>query len=621
MPFGVLGAVMFLLVAICAIFAPRIAPYNPYASVHVTVSDILARPNAQHLLGTDDAGIDVLSELIYGARVSLIVGFFAAFMAIVIGTFVGLVAGYFGGRIGNFLMRFVDVLLVIPFLPLMMVIIALFGRGLWKIVFVLGLLGWTFTARLVRSQVVSIKERQYVTRARNLGASDFSIILKHIFPQSLPLIVAQTVLGISGAILAESTLSFLGLGDPLLISWGRMINFAFERAMSARAWWYILPPGFAIVWISMSLILVGNTIEEIFNPRIKTHHLFNPKRMVSILLPKLGNPVLPEKMNNTAPLIDVSDICIDYHRENGVILHALTNVGFSLDTGQSLGIVGESGCGKTTLMLSLLRLLPKEGRIIHGKVMFEDMNLLQLSEAEMRDIRWKKIAIIFQGAMNALNPVRTIESQIMEVMDLHDTSPSKKDSKERVAELLEMVGIPSTRAKQYPHQYSGGMRQRAMIAMALACDPKVLIADEPTTALDVMVQAQIISLLNELKVRLGLALILVTHDLGLVGELCDRALVMYAGMAAEYATVGTIFGKPSHPYTQRLLQAFPNIENTDQKLDSIPGAPPRLDNLPAGCRFAPRCDCALEICRRESPAFIEIDPDHFAACHLLRSEL
>ncbi len=289
-PFGMAGTIMFLLVVIAAVFAPVIAPYDPYASIKVTIEGILAPPNAEHILGTDDAGKDVFSQLLYGARISLTVGFFAAFMSVVIGASVGLIAGYFGGKIGNFLMRFVDVLLVIPHLPLMMVIIALWGRGLWKIVLVIGMLGWTYTARLVRSQVLSLKERQFVMRARNLGASDISIILKHIFPQTLPLIVTQTVLGISGAILSESTLAFLGLGDPLMISWGRMINFAFERAMSSGAWWFILPPGFAIVWVSMSLVLIGNTLEEMFNPRIKTHHLFNPKYMVALLTQNRFNP-------------------------------------------------------------------------------------------------------------------------------------------------------------------------------------------------------------------------------------------------------------------------------------------------------------------------------------------
>lgn len=281
-PLGLVGFFMLLVVLVAAVFAPWLAPYNPYDKVDAKIDDILAPPDAQHLLGRDDAGKDVFSLLIYGARVSLTVGFVAAFMAMVIGTTVGLVAGYFGGRIGNALMRLVDFLLVIPDLPLMMVIVALWGRGLWKIILVIGVLGWTWTARLVRSQVLSIKERQFVLRAKSLGASNSLIIRRHIFPQVLPLIVAQTVLSISGVILYESTLAFLGLGDPLKVSWGMMLNFAFNRGLSARAWWFVLPPGFAIVWVSVSLVLIGNTLEELFNPRLHTHHLFDPRRMIAL---------------------------------------------------------------------------------------------------------------------------------------------------------------------------------------------------------------------------------------------------------------------------------------------------------------------------------------------------
>jgi peptide/nickel transport system permease protein len=259
-----------------------IAPYDPYERVPATPADILAPPDAQHLLGRDDAGKDVLSLLIYGARVSLIVGFTASFMSMFIGTSVGLVAGFYGGRIGNISMRFVDFLMVIPDLPLMLVIISVMGRGLKNIILVIGLLGWTYTARLVRSQVLSVKERQYVLRARSIGASNLSIIMRHIFPQVLPLIITQAVLDISVAILYESTLAFLGLGDPTLISWGMMLNFAFERAISREAWWFILPPGIAIVWVSLSLILIGNTLDQIVNPRLRTHHLFDPRRMVSL---------------------------------------------------------------------------------------------------------------------------------------------------------------------------------------------------------------------------------------------------------------------------------------------------------------------------------------------------
>jgi len=282
-PRGILGALMIITVVFIAIFAPLIAPYDPDEKIDVDPMDLLAPPDAEHLLGRDDAGKDVLSQLIYGARVSLTVGFVASFMAMFIGTTVGLVSGYYGGRIGNALMRVVDFLLVIPDLPLMMVLISMWGRGLWKIILVIGLLSWTYTARLVRSQVLSIKERQFVLRAKALGASNFRTIVRHICPQVLPIILAESVLSISGAIIAESSLSFLGLGDPMLISWGMMLNFAFERAISRMAWWFLLPPGFAIIWISLGLVLMGSTLEEIINPRLKTHHLFDPRRMLELL--------------------------------------------------------------------------------------------------------------------------------------------------------------------------------------------------------------------------------------------------------------------------------------------------------------------------------------------------
>jgi len=282
-PMGMVGALMLFSVVFVAVFAPWLAPYDPEARIDVKPEDLLTPPDAEHLLGRDDAGKDVLSQLIYGARVSLMVGFAASFMSMLIGTTVGLVAGYYGGRIGNALMRLVDFLLVIPDLPLMLVFISIWGRGLWKIILVIGLLGWTGGARVVRSQVLSIKERHFILRARAIGAGSLRIITRHIFPQVLPLILAQAVLSISGAIIAESSLSFLGLGDPTLVSWGMMLNFAFERAISRMAWWFLLPPGFAIVWVSVGLIMMGNTLEEIVNPRLKTHHLFDPRRMVALV--------------------------------------------------------------------------------------------------------------------------------------------------------------------------------------------------------------------------------------------------------------------------------------------------------------------------------------------------
>ncbi len=282
-----------------------------------------------------------------------------------------------------------------------------------------------------------------------------------------------------------------------------------------------------------------------------------------------------------------------------------------------MGLVGESGCGKTTLILSLMRLLPANGRIVDGKVFLNGTDLLSLSEGDMARIRWKEISIVFQGAMNALNPVRTVGDQIAEaiIQSMHITLKQAVDR--RVMELLDLVGIGPERAGQYPHQYSGGMRQRAMIAMALAGNPRVIIADEPTTALDVMVQAQILELLEKLRDALGLAIVFVTHDLGVVAEMCDSVLVMYGGVTAEYTDVDTIYNKPQHPYTQELLRAFPDITRPAETLSSIPGSPPRLNALPPGCRFAPRCPAVMAVCHVLQPAQHQLSNGHLVSCHLV----
>lgn len=316
-------------------------------------------------------------------------------------------------------------------------------------------------------------------------------------------------------------------------------------------------------------------------------------------------------------LLEVRNLNTDFLTPGEAPAHALADINFTLREGEVLGIVGESGCGKTTLMLSLMRLLPANGRITSGQVNFMNTDLLSLSEREMGDVRWKNVAMIFQGAMNALNPVHTVGRQIAEAIIQHNYITDQKLVTDRVVELLELVGIGAERKDQYPHQYSGGMRQRAMIAMALACNPQVVIADEPTTALDVMIQAQILELLAKLRDKLGLSILFVTHDLGVVAEMCDTVLVMYGGVTTEYADVDTIFNAPQHPYTQQLLHAFPDLTNPTERLISIPGAPPRLDNLPPGCRFAPRCPLVFDRCHREPPALHRLADDHLASCHLL----
>ena len=278
---GVVGSVMLALAILTAVLAPWIAPYDPEASTEVSIEDIYARPTAAHWLGTDDGGKDVFSAFIYGSRVSLVVGFAASLISMIVGGVVGLVAGFYGGRLGNLLMRLTDIFLVIPDLPLMIVIVAIVGPSLWNIILVIGLLGWTGTARIVRAQALSLRERQFVTRARAIGAGNLHILRRHILPLVLPLMVANTVLVISLSILSESTLSFLGLGDPTTLSWGGMLNFAFTRgAISAGAWWALVAPGLGIVWVVLSCTLVGNTLEEAFNPRLQSHHLQGEEKMV-----------------------------------------------------------------------------------------------------------------------------------------------------------------------------------------------------------------------------------------------------------------------------------------------------------------------------------------------------
>ncbi len=615
---GILGLVMLIVIITLAVFASQLAPYDPKSFEGIQSGHIYNPPSAQHWFGTDDAGKDVLSSFMYGARVSLIVGFFAAFISIVIGGLIGIVAGFYGGRTETFLMGFTDTMLVIPDLPLIVVIVALTKPNLLNIIFVIGLLGWTTTARIVRSQTLAVKSRKFVLRARAIGAGNWHIVINHILPLVMPFLVVNAILVISLAILNESTLSFLGLGDPTAISWGQMLNFAFGRgAMSAGAWWALFVPGLGIVWVVLGLTLLGHGLEQVLNPRLEAHHLVPGRPTVQSEAVVLSEGKNPKKIN-VPVLLDVQNLSVNYVSD-GVVAKAVHNVSFQLHEGELIGLVGESGCGKTTMMMALTRLLPAAGEISSGHVYYGGRDLAALTEQEMAEVRWSGISVIFQGAMNALNPVRTVGDQIREAIIKHIPNYPSGTLDDRVIELLDLVGISAENKDHYPHQYSGGMRQRAMIAMALSCNPQVVIADEPTTALDVMIQAQILELLDSLRKRLGLAIIFVTHDLGVVAEMCDSVLVMYGGVTAEYASVDTIYNKPLHPYTQELLKAFPDLTKPEKRLTSIPGYPPKLDALPAGCRFAPRCPLAFERCTVELPKLYELDDGHIVSCHLVES--
>ncbi len=337
--------------------------------------------------------------------------------------------------------------------------------------------------------------------------------------------------------------------------------------------------------------------------------------------PDTGGPA-PADIANAPPLLEVEALRTYFDLRHGVV-KAVDGVSFALAPHETLAIVGESGCGKSITALSLMRLVPDPpGRIAGGAIKLAGVDLLALSEEAMRDVRGKDIAMIFQEPMTSLNPVLTIGSQIAEVLLLHEPI-NRKQARAKAVDMLRLTRIPEPeqRAREYPHQLSGGMRQRAMIAMALACNPKVLIADEPTTALDVTIQAQILDIMMDLQRTLGTAIILITHDLGVVAETAQRVIVMYAGRKVEEAPVEELFARPQHPYTRGLMASIPRLplirgeaDNTGERLQEIPGMVPALTNLPAGCVFAPRCAHAEDRCRRDYPAYEEKRPRHWAAC-------
>jgi peptide/nickel transport system ATP-binding protein len=298
---------------------------------------------------------------------------------------------------------------------------------------------------------------------------------------------------------------------------------------------------------------------------------------------------------------------------------AVDEVAFKLDKGQSLGLAGESGCGKTTTALSILKLLPSNARIKEGKILFEGEDILKINnEAFRKNYRWKRISLISQGAMNALNPVMTVGNQIVEAIMLHE-NVKKEEAIERGGKLFDLVGVGKERLTRYPHELSGGMKQRAVIAMALACNPDLIIADEPTTALDVITEAQVLGVIKELQKKLHLSMIVISHDLSMIAETCDLVAIMYAGKIVEQGDVVEVYKNPLHPYTRKLIGAFPSIVGEKTELSTIPGFPPDLLNPPSGCRFHPRCEYAMDICRKVDPVTVKIkDKEHYVACHLVK---
>lgn len=609
---GWVGAGILVVLTAAAVFAPVLTPFDPQANVALPH----LRPGGEHLLGTNDLGQDIFARLLHGTRLSLTIGVLGGAFATGLGLVAGLLAGYYQGWADYTIMRGVDLTLALPFIPLVIVLAAFFGRGLTITVLVIGAVLWARPARILRSQVLKISEYQHVEASRSMGSSSLRTIRRHVLPRTAPLAAAQFVHAATIAVLIEASLAFLGLGDPQRVSWGTMLFFAnSSNAMLTSAWrWWILPPGLTLTVAAVGFAFVGVTLEQWGDRRLAG------RTAGSLPVPRLqrASRASPTPTSQSSArhdnVVTVSDLRVTYATAAGPV-NAVDGVSFSVGKGQIVGLVGESGCGKSTLAMSLVGLTSSPGRIVSGSILMGELDLASVDAHQAAKIRGRAVTLIPQNSMNALNPAYIVQRQIAEAASL---TRSDADADARAGELLELVGLSASFGRAFPHQLSGGMRQRVVIAMALANNPRLMIADEPLTGLDVVTQDTIIQLILGLQARLGVAILLVSHDLPLVGHVADHLLVMYAGKIAESGPADVVMGGPRHPYTQELLRSFPTLYGPRSRLATLPGQPPDLREPPSGCRFHPRCPQVFDDCPIQEPDLYRPAPDHCAACLLQR---
>lgn len=604
---GRVGAALLVALFAGASAAPWIARYAPTQRAGLPNQ----RPSTQHLLGTNDVGHDLFAQLIYGARVSLAIGLLAALFALALGLTIALLAGHFGGSVDAALMRTVDLTLAFPFIPLVLVVSAFLGRGLLLTVLVIGAVIWAQPARVLRSQVLKVQHFPHVQAARSMGASLWRVLGVHVLPRIAPLAAAQFIRSANVAIMIEASLSFLGMGDPQRVSWGSMLFFAnAHNAIITDAWrWWILPPGFALTATILGFAFLGYAVEEWGDRRLSGGPAVVRRRRWTV-----EPSASPGAGSAASEALGVTDLHVHYDAPQGRV-RAVDGVTFTIGHGTLVGLVGESGCGKTTLAMTIPGLLPHPGRIAGGTVDLAGHRLTSLGPPEVARLRGRVVSLVPQSAMNALNPAYTVRRQIAEAASLTREPGS---AMERAHELIGLVGLPPQKATAYPHELSGGMRQRVIIAMAIANSPALIVADEPLTGLDVITQARIVGLLLELQAQLGMAILLVSHDLPLVGQVVDKVLVMYAGRIVEDGPADRVLAEPRHPYTRQLLRARPSLRRRGLEPAAIPGLPPDLRDPPAGCRFHPRCAESFAECFSTDPGAYETGLGHRAACLLER---
>ncbi|MDR2965578.1 MAG: ATP-binding cassette domain-containing protein, partial [Treponema sp.] len=544
------------------------------------------------LMGADNLGRDMFSRIIHGSRVSLTIGFIATAISLTLAGLMGGLAGYFGGKTDWTIMRAAEFLMLIPALYLILFLRSLLAANMdpaqsyMMITIILSIVGWPGSARTIRGMVHAIKREEFVLNAKLEMVPSVAIIFKHIIPQISSLLIVNVALSIPGFIMTETVLSYLGLGitDPA-VSWGSLIKRDLSTISNLQAFPWLLTPVWFLIGVSLAFTFIGDALRDFYDP----YHTFFPKKI------KFKNLAQKQINIKNTDFLSINDLHVDFsiiRGNNHVSVKAVRSISLSLQKGETLGIVGESGSGKSVSTLAVPGLLPKNASVT-GSILYEGNELLGLDIEELRKYRGKKIGMIFQEPGRSYDPLQNMGKVFLETFKNSEPKITKEESDRRAAELLEETGLDNGRERliNFPHQFSGGQLQRIGIALALAQGCELLIADEPTTALDLTIQKQIVELLKTLREKRNLSIIFISHDIDLVAEISDRIMVMYGGLVMESANANDILNNAKHPYTKALLAASPKFGShySNERLLTIPGKVTDPANPEPGCPFAPRC--------------------------------
>ncbi|MGI5241847.1 dipeptide/oligopeptide/nickel ABC transporter permease/ATP-binding protein [Dactylosporangium sp. CA-139066] len=606
---GLFAGFFLLCLTVATAGARWLAPADPEEQ---DLGAALAGPSAAHWLGTDRLGRDVLSRLLHGGQVTLVSVVEAVAVFVVLGVTLGVTAGYLGGWADRVISWLADLLLALPGIIMLLMVLAVFPGNTAATMVVLGVISAPMLLRVTRGVTMSVKQELYVRAARLSGLGEVRIMTRHVLPRLTGPILVQVALFAATAVLVQGALSFLGLSAPETDgpSWGNMIAQAAQ--VTSQDLWLAIPTGALFTLTVLALGLFGDAVRDATADHRAPAARFRPVRSAAPAVP-------PQPAAGPAPLLSVDGLTVQFPGPDGPVT-VVRDVSFTVAPGECVGVIGESGSGKTMIARSLLGLLPAGCAVTAGAATLRadpgpGVDLTRLDERGFGRIRGRRIALVSQEPSSGLDPAFRVGSQVAEVIRRH-TPMSRRQAAREAIELLRTVRLPDPErvARRYPHELSGGMAQRVVIALALAGKPSLLVADEPTTALDVTVQAEILALLRDLQRRLGMAVILVTHDWGVLADLCDRAVVVYAGEVVEQAGVADLYADARHPYTRSLLAADPHRAEAGRDLPTIAGTVPSPRQWSPGCRFRPRCGVAVDDCAAGRIPLTIMSDDRVARC-------